>query len=82
MKKDSEFRRGANHGAQWFQDVVCAMAQGGTQPDAIAERLSTLGQVLLDWREDQAINNLPPGNPWEWRSEDLESYIARRRDQW
>jgi hypothetical protein len=58
------------------------MEESGSSPAQISHRLGDLNQVLQDWRENQVSNELLSGNPWDWRSEELDAYIERRRKEW
>lgn len=82
VNDDRQFRRGATHGAQWFRDEVRRMTSEGLSAEQIDKQLGDLNGVLTDWRNNQAVNKLPAGNPWEWKVDDLSAYIERRRSEW
>ena len=47
-------RLGATHAADWLADVAKRMADEGKSAQEIAERLSDLRNVLVDWRKTEA----------------------------
>ena len=57
------------------------MAKQGKTSEEISDHLGTLNQVLLDWREDQ-VSFPSEGNQWECKAEDLDAFIAKRKDEW
>jgi hypothetical protein len=76
-----QFRVGATHGASWFWRVAKHMTKQGKTPEAISDRSGDLVQVLQDWRQGNV--SLPSeGNPWEWKAEDLDAFIAKRQHKW
>jgi hypothetical protein len=82
---ETAFRLGATHAADWLAGVAKRMADEGKSARDIAQRLSDLRDVLVDWKtpEAQAIQaiELPEGesNPWEWTNERLDAFIAHRK---
>jgi hypothetical protein len=77
---ETQFRIGACHATSWAWHVTRRMAKQGKTAEEISDWLGTLHQVMLDWRECNV--SLPDGNPWEWKPEDLDAFIAKRKDQW
>ena len=51
---ETAFRLGATHAADWLADVAKRMADEGKSAKEIAERLSDLRNVLVDWRKTEA----------------------------
>jgi hypothetical protein len=83
---EAKFRIGATHGGEWLWEEAKRMAKGGSTSQEIAERLDDLVQVLGDWRTNWTNPTgyeLPnEGNPWEWKREELDGFIAQRKSQW
>ena len=51
---ETAFRLGATHAADWLADVAKRMADEGKSSQEIAERVSDLRNVLVDWRTTEA----------------------------
>lgn len=77
---ERNFRVGACHAAEWLVDTARAMSEEHRDAKEISERLATLKEVLMDWRNDMI--DMPDGQPWEWTKSDIESLIAQRKSQW
>ena len=74
------FRRGASHAAAFVRDEVKRVLADGADPSQISQHIENLNQVLLDWRENRV--EMPAGNPWDWSTDDLAIFIARRSREW
>ena len=51
---ETAFRLGATHAADWLADVAKRMADEGKSARDVAQRLSDLRDVLVDWRTTEA----------------------------
>jgi len=82
---ETKFRIGATHAATWFCEEAKRMAKEGKTAQEISDYLGDLNQVLIEWRKNWTTHNvgLPSGeNPWEWKTEDLKAFIAKRKREW
>ncbi len=77
---DRTFQGGACHGALWLSTIAQHMAEEGRPTDDLAERLSEMTEVLIEWQNGTVA--MPVGPPWHWQSEELDHYISMRKGEW
>lgn len=75
-----DFKRGAAHASQRLSEYVNGMLADGSSPEEVKEFMGNFVQVLDDWRS--GINEMPSGNPWDWKDDQLAAYINEHRDKW